>query len=367
MDGTAQVADVSAAAYRFPTPAPQADGTLEWDATTMVLARVRCAGVVGLGWTYADAACVPLIEGVLAEAVTGRAPDVPACWLAMQRKVRNLGRVGLVSCAMSALDIALWDAAAQLAGLPLPRLLGLVHESVAVYGSGGFVSAPEEELRDELLTWVGDRHIPRVKIKIGEHRGRALTRDLSRVFLARKVVGPEVELYVDANGAYTVGTAARMAARLAEYDVAWFEEPVSSDDLNGLRLVRASSSADVTAGEYGYDLPYFARMLDAEAVDCLQVDVTRCGGYTEWLRIAAVAAAHNIDVSAHCAPNVTAPVAAATPNFRHLEWFADHDRIESRYLDGGLDPTGGTVHMRLDTSGHGLRFKESDAEQFRIR
>jgi L-alanine-DL-glutamate epimerase-like enolase superfamily enzyme len=367
VDGSAQVAGVRATAYRFPAPAPQADGTLEWDATTMVVAEVRCADVVGLGWTYADAACVPLIEGVLAAAVTGRpALDVPACWLAMQQRVRNLGRVGLVSCALSAVDTALWDAAARLAGLPLVQLLGKVHDEVALYGSGGFVSSTDEELRDELLNWVGKRHIPRVKIKIGESWGRATNRDLSRVYLARKVIGPDAELYVDANGAFPVGTATRMAARLAEYDVAWFEEPVSSDDLNGLRLVRASSPADVTAGEYGYDLPYFARMLDAEAVDCLQVDVTRCGGYTEWRRIAAVAAAHNIDVSAHCAPNLTAPVAAATPNFRHLEWFADHDRIESTYLDGAFDPTGGAVHIGLDAPGHGMTFKSADAEPFRV-
>jgi L-alanine-DL-glutamate epimerase-like enolase superfamily enzyme len=360
--------DVSAAAYRIPTPGPQADGTLTWDATTLVVARVRCGDTDGLGWTYADAACVDLIQGVLATAVRGRpALDVPAAWLAMQRQVRNLGRVGLVSCAMSAVDTALWDAAARLLNLPLCRLLGRVHDSVDIYGSGGFITDNADRIVPEVLEWVQTRRIPRVKIKIGERWGREVAHDIERIRLARKAIGPDAELYADANGAYPVGTAIRVADLLAEHDVTWFEEPVSSDDLAGLRHVRAAAAADVTAGEYGYDLPYFARMLDADAVDCLQVDVSRCGGYTEWHRVAALAAARNIEVSGHCAPNLTAPIAAATPNFRHIEWFADHDRIEGKLFDGALNPDGGSVSPQLRDPGNGLSFKDVDAEPNRIR
>ncbi len=242
-----------------------------------------------------------------------------------------------------------------------------MHDSVAVYGSGGFITDNADRMVPELLEWVQTRRVPRVKIKIGERWGGEVARDLQRVRMARQTIGAGVELYVDANGAYTVRTATRVAAQLADHEVTWFEETVSSDDLAGLRQVRVAAPADVTAGEYGYDLPYFARMLDAEAVDCLQVDVTRCGGYTEWQRVAAVAAAHNVEISAHCAPNLTAPVAAATPNIRHLEWFADHDRIESKFFDGALNPDGGTVQPQLHDTGHGMSFKDTDAETFRIR
>jgi L-alanine-DL-glutamate epimerase-like enolase superfamily enzyme len=310
---------------------------------------------------------VHLIQGVLAGAVRGQpALDVPARWVAMQHQVRNLGRVGLVSCALSAVDTALWDAAARLLDLPLCRLLGRVRDSVDLYGSGGFITDNADRVVPELIEWVQARRIPRVKIKIGERWGRDTAHDLQRIRLARKTIGADAALYVDANGAYDVGTATRMAAALADHDVTWFEEPVSSDDLAGLRQVRAAALADVTAGEYGYDLPYFARMLDAGAVDCLQVDVTRCGGYTEWRRVAALAAARNVEVSAHCAPNLSAPVAAATPNFRHLEWFADHDRIEGKLFDGTLDPDGGTVTPSLQDAGHGISFKDSDAEPYRV-
>jgi L-alanine-DL-glutamate epimerase-like enolase superfamily enzyme len=293
--------------------------------------------------------------------------DVPACWVAMQRRVRNLGRPGLVSCAMSAVDIALWDLAARLFGLPLTRLLGRVHDTVPLYASGGFTSLDDTELASHLDEWVHKRGIPRAKIKIGESFGANVPRDLARVRLARGTIGPDAELYVDANGAYAVGQACRVAVELAEADVRCFEEPVSSDDLAGLRQVRSASPADVAAGEYGYDLAYFARMVAAEAVDCVQVDLTRCGGFTEWIRIAGLAAAHNLDVSAHCAPNISAHAAVATPNFRHLEWFVDHDRIESAFFDGVLDPAGGTVQPSMSDTGHGMRMREEEADRYRVR
>jgi L-alanine-DL-glutamate epimerase-like enolase superfamily enzyme len=356
---------VVARAYRVPTPNPEADGTLEWDATTIVVVAVHAGDVVGLGWTYADAACVPLIERTLAPVIQDQPVlPVPALWAAMQRAVRNLGRPGLVSCALSTVDIALWDAAARVLDVPVSVLLGRVHDSVALYGSGGFTTQSETELAEQLHTWVHTRHIPRVKIKIGESWGGAVDRDLARVQVARDVIGPEAELYVDANGGYSVGQARRVASRLAERDVRWFEEPVSSDDLAGLRAVREATGIDVTAGEYGYDLPYFARMVGS--VDCLQVDVTRCGGFTEWQRVAAVAAAANLEVSAHCAPNVSAHVAVATQNVRHLEWFADHDRIETLFFDGVLDPAGGSVTPDHASPGLGLVLKEPDVEKYAI-
>lgn len=354
---------VGARAYRVPTPGPEADGTLSWDGTTIVVVHVTAGEVVGVGWTYADAACVPLIERTLAPVILDQpALPVPARWTAMQHQVRNLGRPGLVSCALSAVDIALWDAAARLLDLPVSTLLGRVHDDVALYGSGGFTTLSEDKLTRQLDEWVHTRRIPRVKIKIGESWGGAVDRDLDRVRVARDVIGAETELYVDANGGYSVGEARRVASMLAEHDVRWFEEPVSSDDLAGLRTVRDATGIDVTAGEYGYDLPYFARMVGS--VDCLQVDVTRCGGFTEWQRVAAVAAAANLEVSAHCAPNVSAHVAVATQNMRHLEWFADHDRIETEFFDGALDPSGGSVTPDQNTPGLGLSL--NDVERYAV-
>ncbi len=359
---------VRARAYKVPTETPEADGTLAWSDTTIIVAGVDAGRVTGTGWTYAHPACVDVIETVLSSVVTGRdVVDVPAAWQAMQRAIRNQGRPGLVSCAMSAVETALWDAAARSWHRPLSVLLGRAHESVAVYGSGGFTTYDDDQLRAQLQRWVGDQELSSVKIKIGESWGTMPRRDLARTAQAREVVGDDVELFVDANGAYSSAQAVRVGRQLDDLGVHWYEEPVSSDDLAGLRHVLGTVDADVAAGEYGYDLPYFATMLDAGAVDCLQIDVTRCGGIGEWQRAAALAAARNIDVSGHCAQNLAAHVAVATPNVRHLEWFRDHERIERLLFDGVLDPRGGFVSPDMAAPGHGMTLKEVDAEPYRIR
>ena len=360
------VREVTAAVYVIPTDAPEADGTLTWDKTTMVLACARAGTARGIGWTYAAAAAQSVIADVLAGVVTGRgALDVPGAAEAMARAVRNIGRPGIAATAISAVDIALWDLKARLLGSSVAQLLGQARDSVPVYGSGGFTTYDEPAARAQLERWTGDLRIPRVKIKIGESWGTEPSRDLARIAFARSVIGPDAELYVDANGGYARKQAVRMARAMADSRVSWFEEPVSSDDLDGLREVRDQVDPDVTAGEYGYDLPYFARMVGAQAVDCLQVDVTRCGGVTEFLRAAAVAAASGLQVSAHCAPNLHAHVCAAVPNLRHLEYFHDHARIEQMFFDGALDPAGGTLRPGTSHVGHGLSLKEANAAPYR--
>jgi L-alanine-DL-glutamate epimerase-like enolase superfamily enzyme len=351
-DAVVEALDVSV--FTVATDAPEGDGTLAWDSTTMVLVQARSGGITGTGWTYGPPACAPVVHDQLAHVVLGTdALDVGAAFEAMVEAVRNAGRVGAVGYAISAVDVALWDLKARLLGLPLHRLLGALRTEVPIYGSGGFTTYDPRQLDDQLQAWLLQQ-IPRVKIKIGQSWGTAAHRDLSRIAQARSVIGPQVELYVDANGGYCRKQAVRVMDAAAENDVRWFEEPVTSDDLAGLRAVRDAVRPDVTAGEYGGDLTYFQRMCDAGAVDCLQADASRCGGITEWLRVAAVAAAHHLEISGHGAPHVHAHVAAATPNFRHLEWFHDHVRIERMFFDGTLDPTGGALHLDPIAPGHGL-------------
>ena len=365
-DGHA-VREITTAVYVIPTDAPEADGTLAWDATTMVLARASAGTEQGIGWSYAAAAAQSVITDVLAGVVVGRsALDVPGAAEAMTRAVRNIGRPGVVATAISAVDIALWDLKSRLLGCPLTQLLGQAHDSVPVYGSGGFTSYDDGQTREQLAGWVEKDHIPRVKIKIGDSWGAREDRDLERVALAREVIGPGTELYVDANGGYGVGQAVRVAHRMAESGVSWFEEPVSSQDLAGLAAVRRQVLPDVAAGEYSWSLADSARLIAAGAVDCLQLDVTRCGGVTEFLRGSALAAAHNLEVSGHCAPNLHAHVGAAVPNLRHVEYFHDHQRIERLLFDGALDPDGGALTPDPGQPGLGLSLREHDADHYRV-
>lgn len=359
------VAEVSSAAYTIPTDAPEADGTIAWDSSTLVLVQVRAGDVTGTGWTYAAPPAAAVVRDLLAPVVVGSDPlAVPATFEAMVRAVRNAGRPGLVGMAISAVDVALWDLKARLLGVPLHRLLGARRDRVPVYGSGGFTTYDEEQLTRQVTGWL-DQGIPRLKIKIGESWGNAVERDLARMRQVRRLAGHDVELFVDANGGYRVGQAIRVMRRAADLDVRWLEEPVSADDLAGLRLVREAVDPDVTAGEYGFDLTYFRRMCEAQAVDCLQVDLSRCGGITEWLRAAAVAAAHGLEVSAHCAPHLHAAAAAAIPNLRHLEWFHDHVRIESRAFAGAAATAPDGWLSLPDEPGHGLTWK-GDLEDQRV-
>jgi len=353
---------IDVAAFTVPTDAPESDGTAEWDATTIVVVEAHGGGQTGLGYTYGNAASGTVIESVLRDVVAGRdAMAVGAAWEAMGRACRNLGRPGVASMAIAGVDTALWDLKARLLDLPLATLLDPVRTAVPVYGSGGFTSYDDRRLAEQLGGWAEDG-IPRVKMKVGRDPGR----DVERMGVAREAIGPDVELFVDANGALSRKEALAFAARAAERGVSWFEEPVSSDDLEGLRLVRdrAPAGMDVAAGEYGYMLPYFQGMLAAGAVDCLQADVTRCEGITGFLRVAALCHARSLELSAHCGPAIHLHPCCAAPVLRHLEYFHDHVRIERRLFDGVVEPVDGSLHPDLSRPGNGLELRRADAERY---
>ncbi|MGN6789624.1 MAG: enolase C-terminal domain-like protein [Rhodanobacteraceae bacterium] len=354
-----------ASAYKVPTDAPESDGTLEWDSTTLVLVEIEAGGKRGIGYSYADSATEVVIRNLLAGVIEGRdAMDIPGVWWAMAAAVRNLGRRGIAAMAISAVDNALWDLKAKLLDVPLVKLLGMVREAIPVYGSGGFTSYSDAQLREQLGGWANDG-IGMVKMKVG----REPQRDPARAKVARKAIGDDVQLFIDANGAYARKQALRIAETFAQdYDVRWFEEPVSSDDLPGLRLLRnrAPACMDVAAGEYGYDAGYFRRMLETEAVDVLQVDATRCGGITGYLRAAALCDAFHLPMSAHCAPALHMHPACATRASRHIEYFHDHVRIEHLLFEGVPEPLDGALKPDLSRPGAGIAFKRADAEQYRI-
>jgi len=320
----------------------ESDGTLEWDATTIVIVEARAGDAVGYGYTYGDPVVAALIEHKLAGTVRGiDAMATERAWQTMVREVRNLGRPGIASHAISAVDVALWDLKARLLGVPLFALLGAVRDRVAIYGSGGFCSYSDDELTAQLGGWA-DAGIGHVKMKVG----RDPAADEHRVAVAREAVGAEVELMVDANGAWTVSQALAAAEGWrARHAITWIEEPVSSDDLRGLREIRSRAPAGVAvaAGEYGYTPDYYARMLDAGAVDVLQADVTRCGGVTGMLDVAAQCVAGQVPLSAHTCPAIHAHVGCAIAPLVHVEYFHDHARVEQLLFDGAPEPSGGAL------------------------
>ncbi len=358
-----RVQELEVAAYTVPTDAPEADGTLSWDSTTIVVVHASAGGETGIGYTYADVSTARLIESKLAGIVCGRDVLAPqASWAAMVRKIRNLGRPGICSMAIAAVDLALWDLKARVLALPLCKLLGMAHDHVPVYGSGGFTTYSLERLQEQLAGWV-ERGIPRVKMKVGSDPSA----DPERVRSARAAIGPNAELFTDANGAYSRKQALELAERFrAEAQVGWLEEPVSSDDLDGLRLLRdrAPGGLHVAAGEYGYEAVYFERMLTAGAVDVLQADVTRCAGITELLRVDGLCRARSTPLSLHCGPAIHAHPATALAQLVHLEYFHDHVRIEHLLFDGVCTLRDGALYPDLSRPGNGLELKRADAKRY---
>jgi L-alanine-DL-glutamate epimerase-like enolase superfamily enzyme len=358
------VTSVSVHSYTVPTDAPEADGTLSWDSTTIVVVEVHAGDRQGLGWTYGPPAVASLVRGTLAGVVSGRdVLDVPAAWAAMTGALRNCVTSGLSAYSVAAVDVALWDLKARLLDVSLASLLGRRREGIPVYGSGGFTSYTDAQLREQFAGWV-EQGITRVKMKVGSDPAA----DPGRVRAAREAIGPGTELMVDGNGAWRPDGAIAIAQAFAEHGVAWFEEPVSSDDLVGLRRVRdrAPAGMAVAAGEYVTDAYGFRRMLAAGAVDTLQGDGTRCGGITGLLRADALCQAHGLPFSAHCSPALHAPVCTAMESAVHLEYFHDHVRIEGMLFDGALEPRDGVLVPDVASPGHGLSFKRRDAELYAV-
>jgi L-alanine-DL-glutamate epimerase-like enolase superfamily enzyme len=349
-----------ASAFSIPTRTPEADGTLRWDKTVLVIVELAIGDVSGLGYTYADEATAHFVCEHLAPIALDADVMAPTkAFAEMGAKVRNVGREGVAATAIAAVDMALWDAKAKLLGTSLAGLLGPQRPDVEAYASGGFTSYTEDELRAALREYVA-AGFRQIKMKIGDAASTA-----RRVEVAREVLGCGHALFVDANGAFSPRHAVQMARALEPFDVRWFEEPCSSDDIDGLRFVRdrAPAGMDIAAGEYGYTSRGLGRFLSAEAVDVLQADATRCG-VTGFLQVAAMCEARAAPLSAHCAPAVHAHLGCVAATMMNVEYFYDHARVESMLFDGPWAPRGGKLAFDATSPGLGVRFKRADAAPY---
>lgn len=349
--------------YQISLENPESDGTLEWKHTNITVVSLKAGKQIGVGYTYSDPAAFHVIKDSLAPMIKKEnAIDGIYLWKKMIDSVRNVGSRGIAASAISAVDTALWDLKAKLLNLPLCCLLGQYHQNMPVYGSGGFTSYSPNQLEKEFSDWK-KQGIHMFKMKVGRHPED----DIERVAFARKVIGDSA-LFVDANGAYDCKEALDFAEKFHEYGVSWFEEPVSSDNLEGLNLLRkrAPSDMNIAAGEYGYELFYFRRMLEAGAVDVLQADATRCLGYTGFIQTSHLCSAFNIPLSSHTAPALHLPVCLSLPNICHMEYFQDHVRIEKELFDGFPKLVEGYLYPHMSRPGHGLELKEKEAKKYLI-
>jgi L-alanine-DL-glutamate epimerase-like enolase superfamily enzyme len=352
-------------AYTVPTDKqPESDGTAEWNSTTMVIVELTSQGVTGLGYSYAHEAAATVAQDLIQKEILGRDPiDIPSLHSAMDRKVRNWGRPGLVASAISAVDTSLWDLKARLLQLPLLSLLGKVRDQIQAYGSGGFTSYTEKELLNQLTGW-SDEGFLAVKMKIGTHPED----DVPRVKAVQKALNGKTQLYVDANGAYDRQQALHKAEQFGELGVTWFEEPVTSDDRIGLHMMveRAPGVMKIAAGEYNYTLDDARLLIEAQAVDVMQTDVTRCGGVTNFIKIGHLCDISHYPYSAHTAPSIHATLCCALSPAMNVEYFHDHVRIEHMFFEGAITAKNGMLTPNISAHGLGLQLKQSDADKFKV-
>ena len=332
---------------------------------TYVVARIRTdAGIEGLGYTmlvggmgartvraYLEESLVPL--------VVGRDPlQIGAIWQAMYENDRGIRKKGIPVYAMSAIDIGLWDILGKSVDRPVWQLFGAHAERIPVYGSGGFLSYTVDELVAEAESFraQGCRHY---KFKLGRPN---IAEDVERVRQVREALGDDMEILVDTNQRWDAATSIRAGNMLDAYNLYWYEEPVLADNIEQCADVAAAISIPVATGENEYTRYGFRDLIEARAAQYLNPDIHRCGGFSEMLKIAHLAAAYDIRIAPHLVPELSISVLVSIPNAALVEFLAgapegvwEHDPV---IVDGHMAPP--------DRPGHGMAFSAEALKRYTV-
>lgn len=314
-------------------------------------------GMEGFGITYHEVggeATKMMIEHDIAPKIIGRDPfETEVLWNEIMGYLRGVGRKGLMLCALSAVDIALWDLKGKIIGLPLYRMFGGTETKIPVYGSGGWTSYDDDELVAEMLK-LKDQGYSMIKFKVGVEGGHNTRRDLLRVRKVRDAVGSEMRLMLDANGCWDAATGAQFANQVKEYDIMFLEEPVFADDLPGLIKYKQSTDLPLATGEQEYTR-YGARdLLINGAADIVQLEVTRAGGFTEMLKIGHLTQAFNVKFAPHAMENLHIHLVSAFNNALFLERLLIFEEIAANVYVDAPKPINGFMYIPENKPGLGL-------------
>lgn len=355
--GPARIEQVTATHVRLPRSAwwPQRlfDRGDPIDVIDLVLCEVTTTdGASGTGYTYSlqrgGSVMHAMLTDEIAPLLIGRSIASPqAIWDEMWKAFYRFGRGGVVSVAMCAADIAVWDLMATMAGLPLYRYLGAYRDSIPVYGSSIDLGYELAELQRTVADWM-DLGLPAVKIKVG----RPVDEDLARLSAVREVIGAHTRLMVDANNSWDLAEATRRLHLMEPFDLDWLEEPLDPDDIDGHARLQARGTIAIAAGETLFSPDEFRRYIAADAVRYIQADVARIGGITPWLRTAALAHIHHLPMAPHFVHDIHAHLLCAIPNADILEYLPLLDAIMVK----PLVPVAGAV-TPPDLPGTGVRFR----------
>ena len=323
-------------------------------------------GFEGFGLGQANPGVREVIENDLKDLLINQDPfNIEKLWDDMFWRVRGYGRKGVAFCALSAVDIGLWDLKAKALGLPLYRLLGPYRDSVPIYGSGGWTNFTVDELIAETTEWV-EQGINRVKIKVGKDFGQSEREDIQRVAAVRRSLGDDVAIYIDANNGYYPKQAIYMAKEFEQLQVGWFEEPVLADDIEGLARIAHATSIPVATGEHEYTKFGFRELIARGGADIVQPDVGRVGGVTEWMKVAHMAHGFNLPVAPHGVQLVHLHLCCATPNLKVVEYLKTAHESDLIWYTEFPEHKNGMWAPYPDRPGLGLELSAEAVEKYRV-
>lgn len=316
-----KITEMTTEEYRWPRTKPITNGKHTYTHSGLALVKIETdEGVTGIGLGGGGLIGQATIETLKSQLIGEDPIDVERLWHKMWVP-KLIGRRGLTTRAISAIDIGLWDLRAKVAGLPLYKLLGGYRDRVPTYIAGGYYEEGKglKELAQEMEDNVamGARAI---KMKVG---ALPLRDDAERVKTVRKAVGPDVKVMVDANCAYRYYEAIQFAKRIEDYDVFWFEEPIAADDYVGHRKIAAATTIPIATGENEYTRYGFRDLIAQEAVAVLNADAKVLGGVTEFMKVVALAQAHDLDIAPHGSQDIHVHLVAAIANGLILEFYRD--------------------------------------------
>lgn len=352
-----KIADVKVHLVSGPIKGSFADATRTVEKVGFLIVRVLTdTGLEGIGITYHEVggeATKDLILRAIYPKIMGRDPlQTEEIQKDLIPYMRGVGRKGLMFCALSAVDIALWDLKGKIVDLPLFRLLGGNKTEVPVYASGGWTTYSDDELVEEVKGMVAQGY-KMVKYKVGVEAGQNINRDVRRVAKVREAIGPNIAMTLDANNCWDAATAVQFANRVAEYDIMWLEEPVPADDIPGLSRFRRGTDIPLATGEHEYTKFGIRDLLLNEAADIVQADGARAGGYTEMLKIAAMTQAWNVKFAPHAMENIQSHLVSAIPNAIFLERLLMFEDLTAQVFKDVPKPINGMMPI-LESPGLGL-------------
>ena len=334
-----KVTDVKMETYRWKRSKPIRNGRYVYPTAGLDVIKVETdEGITGLGLSGAVQEAEDIGRSILAhlkQYVIGQDPfDTERVWDDMWQP-KLIGRRGITTRVISGIDIALWDIKGKFANVPVYKMLGGFADKVPVYIAGGYYEEGKglEELAAEMEESVsmGARAI---KMKIG---GAPINEDVERVRVVREAVGPDIKVMVDANCAYRYYEAIEIARKMEKYDIFWFEEPVNPDDYKGHKLVSEATTIPIATGENEYTRYGFRDLIENRCLAIVQPDALIMGGITEFMKVAAMAQAHDLPIAPHGNQDVHIHLASAIPNGLILEYYrGSTDPMWGRTFKEGL-------------------------------